>query len=110
MKDLLVKGKIVFDRGRYWASYLTFMMMIFVTVSNMKEYAYFQFLQGRYWLIIIFLASLGIILLTGYIELTRLGTYQKEAEIYARLNPIQRKMLENQDNILKKLETIRKDI
>jgi type II secretory pathway component PulL len=109
MKELFVKAKIVFDRGRYWVSYLTFMMMLFVTVTNMKKYTYFQFLQGRWWLLILFLGSLLIILIAGYIELTKLGTYQKEAEIYARLNPVQRRILENQEKILKKLDELCRD-
>lgn len=107
MKEFLVKTKIVFDRGRYWTGYLTFMMMIFITVANMKEYSYFRFLAGRWWLVIIFLSSILLILIAGYVEIKLLGTYQKEQEIYSKLNPSQTKILENQEKILAILEEIK---
>lgn len=102
--DLWVKAKIVFDRGRSWVGYLTFLMMVFVTITSMKEYAYFEFLAGRHWFVILLLASVAVIFLLGYLELKTFHVYQKEAEIIGRINPVQRKLLENQDTILERLE------
>jgi len=106
MKDRLIKAKIVFDRGRYWVGYLTFLMMVFVTVTSMKQYPYFEFLSGRYWLVVVLAASMGFMLLVGYIELKRSRIYQREAEIYARLNPVQRRVFENHDKILERLDEL----
>jgi len=64
-------------------------MMAFVTVTSMREYAYFEFLQGRYWLILLIAASIGFMLLFGYFELKYLKTYQKEIEVLSKINPIQ---------------------
>ena len=106
MKDWLIKAKIVFDRGRYWVGYLTFLMMVFVTVTSMQQYAYFEFLSGRYWLAIVLMASVAFMLLLGYIELKRSNIYQMEAEIYARINPVQKKVFENHEKILERLDVL----
>ena len=106
MKDKLIKVKIVFDRGRYWVGYLTFLMMVFVTVTSMRQYAYFEFLSGRYWLAIVLISSIAFMLLLGYLELKRSDIYQREAEIYASINPIQKKVFENQERILEKLDEL----
>ncbi len=110
MDDFLVKAKIVFDRGRNWVSYLMFLMMVFVTVTSMKEYSYFKFLGSRYWMIIVLAGSIVVILALGYIELRRSDIYQKEAEIYARINPVQKRIFDNQEKILEKLDEIEKRI
>ncbi len=106
--DFWVKAKIVFDRGRAWVGYLTFLMMVFVTITSMKEYAYFEFLGGRHWFVIILAASVAVIFLLGYLELKTFHVYQKEAEIIGRINPIQRKLLENQGAILTRLKRLEK--
>ena len=103
---MLIKAKIVFDRGRYWVGYLTFLMMVFVTVTSMKQYAYFEFLRGAYWIAIVLAGSIGLMLLLGYIELKRSRIYQKEAEIYASINPVQRRIFENHERILKRLDEL----
>jgi len=110
MKEFLIKAKIVFDRGKYWLGYLTFLMMAFVTVTSMKQYDYFEFLRGGYWLVVVIAASFGFMLLLGYIELKHLGTYQKEIEVLSKINPIQQKVFENQDKILKKLSELENKI
>ncbi|ODS39472.1 MAG: hypothetical protein A7316_11000 [Candidatus Altiarchaeales archaeon WOR_SM1_86-2] len=106
MKEFLIKTKIVFDRGKYWLGYVTFLMMAFVTVTSMKEYAYFEFLRGGYWLVIVIGAALGGMLLLGYIELKHLKTYQKEIEVLSKINPIQQKVFENHNKILNKLSEL----
>jgi len=104
--ELLIKTKIVFDRGRYWLGYMTFLMMVFVTVTSMKEYSYFEFLRSWYWLAFILAGSVAGMFVLGYIELKHVKAYQKEAEIYAQINPVQKKIFENQERILKKLEEL----
>lgn len=106
MDDFLVKSKIVFDRGKQWIGYFTFLMMVFVTVTSMKEYAYFQFLRSRYWMVFALLASFILVLFIGYLEIRRLNVYQKEVEIYARMNPVQRRVFENHERIIERLDSI----
>ena len=106
MKELLIKSKIVFDRGRYWLSYLTFFMLVFVTVTNLKSYSYFEFLQGRYWLIILLAASIIAMFLLGYVELKYLKTYQKEVEVLGSIDPNWQKSYKNDERILEKLSEL----
>lgn len=106
MKELLVKSKIVFDRGKYWLSYLTFFMLLFITVTNMKQYSYFEFMQGRYWFIILLFASILAMFLLGYVELKHLKTYQKEVEVLGKIDPNWQKSYKNQEKILEKLSEL----
>ncbi|MCK4808348.1 MAG: hypothetical protein KAS90_01875 [Candidatus Aenigmarchaeota archaeon] len=110
MKTFLIKAKIAMDRGKYWLSYINFAMLLFIAVTNMKEYEYFSFLQGRYWLVLLGLGTLVFITVLGYVDLKKLKTYQVESEIYARINPVQQKIFENQDKILKRIEGLEKKI
>lgn len=110
MDDLFVKIKILFDRGKYWVSYLTFFMLIFVTVTSMKEYAIFSFLSTWYWLFIMLLGSMAVMLILGYVELKHTKAFQKEIEIYAKLNPVQKKMFDNQDKIIEMVSELKKEV
>ena len=110
MNEFWVKLKIVFDRGRGWVGYLTFLMMVFVTITSMKQYTYFEFLAGRYWMILVLCAGLALIFLLGYLEVRTLSLYQKEAEIYSRINPVQQKVFQNQKRILEKLAELEKKL
>lgn len=61
MRDLFIKTKIALDRGREWISYINFFLIVFIAVANLKQYSYFDFLQTRYWMIIIlFLTFSGL--------------------------------------------------
>ncbi len=110
MKKFLIKAKIAMDRGKYWLSYINFAMLLFIAVTSMKEYEYFSFLQGRYWLVLLGFGTLVFITVLGYIDLKKLKTYQLESEIYAQINPVQQKVFENQDKILKRIEGLEKKI
>ncbi|MCK5234936.1 MAG: hypothetical protein KAJ88_04935 [Candidatus Aenigmarchaeota archaeon] len=110
MKTFLIKAKIAMDRGKYWLSYINFAMLLFIAVTSMKEYEYFSFLQGRYWLVLLGFGTLVFITVLGYVDLKKLKTYQVESEIYARINPVQQKIFENQDKILKRIEGLEKKI
>ena len=48
-------------------------------------------------------------LFLGYLELKHFKAYQKESEIYARLNPVQKRIFDNQENILKRLDDTEKE-
>ncbi|MFH1722956.1 MAG: hypothetical protein ABH950_10190 [Candidatus Altiarchaeota archaeon] len=106
--DFWVKVKIVFDRGRSWIGYLTFLMMVFVTITSMKEYPYFAFLAGRYWFFLVLVSGVALIFVLGYLELRTFHVYQKELEIYSRINPVQKKVFENQEKILERLDKLEK--
>ena len=110
MKDFLIKAKIAMDRGKYWLSYINFAMLLFIAVTSMKEYEYFSFLQGRYWLVVLGFCTLVFITVLGYIDLKKLKTYQMESEIYAKINPVQQRVFENQDKILERIERLEKKI
>ena len=110
MKELLIKAKMAMDRGKYWLSYINFAMLLFISVTSMKEYDMFSFLQGRYWIIVLGLGTFVFITLLGYIDLKKLKTFQMETEIYARINPVQQRMFDNQDNILKRISDVEKQV
>ena len=106
MREFFVKTKIVFDRGKNWVSYLTFLMLIFVTITAMKEYPYFSFLSSWYWLAVFLLGSLAVVGFLGWLEMKGLRTWQKEREIYGRMDPVMNRLIENQEEILKKLNRL----
>ncbi|MCK5474621.1 MAG: hypothetical protein KAI53_04390 [Candidatus Aenigmarchaeota archaeon] len=108
MKNTLVKIKIAMDRGKYWLSYVQFFMLLFVLVTSMKQYTTFSFFRSTEWLGLLTIITLVGLVVLGYIDLKVLKTYQTESEIYARVNPIQKKMLDNQENILKQLDLLEK--
>ncbi|NOQ56049.1 MAG: hypothetical protein GQ477_04560 [Nanohaloarchaea archaeon] len=108
MKEFLIKAKMAMDRGKYWLSYINFAMLLFISVTSMKEYDMFLFLQGRYWIVLLGIGTFVFITFLGYIDLKKLKTYQTESEIYARINPVQQKMFDNQDKILKKIASLEK--
>ena len=108
MSDRFIKAKILFDRGRYWVNYLIFLMVVFVTATSMKQYEMFAFLSSSYWIAFVLLGSVLFMGVLGYIELHKLQTYQKEAEYLAKLNPVQARMLDNQDKIMKRLDRLEK--
>lgn len=110
MKELFIKAKIVFDRGRQWIGYINFLMIVFITVASMKAYSSFEFLSSTYWLIFIILASFFLIGLIGWLEVKKFGTYQKEAEILGRINPNYRKLFKNQEKIMRELKELRKKV
>jgi hypothetical protein len=110
MKDLFVKAKIVFDRGKQWIGYFNFLMIVFITVASMKAYTTFSFLSSTYWLIIIIIASFLLIALIGWLEVKKFGTYQKEAEILGRINPTFKRIFENQEKIMRDLKELKKKV
>ena len=108
MKNFLLKLKIALDRGKYWLAYLNFFMISFIAVSSMKQYSVFSFMQGRYWLSLLLVGSVIGMIILGWLDLKKLGTYQKEAEILADINPVWRKLFKNQEEILGRLDKIEK--
>lgn len=109
MSEKLIKAKIAIDRGKYWMSYISFLMLIFIATSSMKEYPALSFLKGRYWILALLLSSLIAIAVLGYLDLKVFATYQKEVEIMSRINPVQKKLLSNQKEILERLERLEKN-
>jgi len=106
MDDKLIKAKIALDRGKYWMSYLNFVMILFIATSALKEYPALSFMSSRYWLIVLFVLSFVSLLVLGYIDIKFFGAYQKEIEVMSRINPVQQKMFKNQEEILRRLERI----
>lgn len=106
--DLLIKLKIIFDRGRYWFGYSTVFMLMFVAVSSLKQYSYFSFLGAWYWLVCLFLLSLFMMLGIGYVEMKYTKTIQKESKIYTLRNPVFMELLDNQKIIIDKLNELKK--
>ena len=104
VKETLVKIKIVFDRGKNYISYITFFMMTFVTITAMKEYEMFSFLSSTLWFTIVFSISIFSIGFIGWLEMKGLKTWQKEREIYGRLDPVFEKLYNNQNKILAHLK------
>ncbi|NOR85925.1 hypothetical protein GQ473_07475 [archaeon] len=109
MKTFLVKLKIAMDRGKYWLSYVQFFMLLFVLVTSMKTYTTFSFLGSTQWLGILTIVTIIGLIVIGYLDLKVFKTYQAESEIYAHVNPIQKRMFDNQNKILEKLEQLEND-
>ncbi|MEA3229740.1 MAG: hypothetical protein U9P44_02390 [archaeon] len=110
MKEFLIKAKIAMDRGKYWLSYINFAMLLFISVTSMKQYEMFSFLRGWSWLFVLGLGTFVLITVLGYLDLKKLKTYQIESEIYAQINPVQKRIFENQDRIMRRLEDIEKKL
>ena len=108
VKDFFVKAKMVLDRGKNWISYVNFLLLVFVAVSSLKQYPAFNFLKSRYWLFIFLGAAFVGVIVLGYIDLVFLKTHEAEYEIAARMNPVQRRMFKNQDEIIKKVNKLSK--
>ena len=108
MDDKLIKAKIALDRGKYWMSYVNFVMILFIATSALKDYPALTFMSSRYWLVILFVVSFFSLLALGYIDLKFFGAYQKEIEVMSRMNPVQQKLFKNQEEILARLERIEK--
>jgi len=106
MDDKLIKAKIALDRGKYWMSYINFVMILFIATSALKEYPGLSIISSRYWLLILFMLSVVSLLVLGYIDLKFFGAYQKEIEIMSRINPVQQRLFRNQEEILRRLERI----
>ena len=109
MKTFLLKIKIAMDRGKYWLSYVQFFMLLFVLVTSMKEYSLFSFLGSTEWLGILTITTIIGLIVIGYLDLKVFKTYQAESEIYANVNPIQKRMFDNQNKILERLERLEND-
>lgn len=101
--DLYVKGKIIFERGQAYFGYLQFVMIIFITVSQMRTYPLFAWLSGWYWFGALFVGIFGTILFVGYLEI-RWNIWQRQTDIYARLNPLNLELLKNQKEILEEVK------
>ena len=108
MKTFFVKLKIAMDRGKYWLSYVQFFMLLFVLVTSMKQYSTFAFLKSTQWLGILTIITLVGLIVIGYLDFKIFKTYQAESEIYAKVNPIQKRMFDNQEKILERLENLEK--
>lgn len=106
MDNKLIKAKIALDRGKYWMSYINFVMILFIATSAMKEYPGLSFISSRYWLLMLFIISLASLAVLGYIDIKFFGAYQKEIEVMSRINPVQQKLFRNQEEILRRLERI----
>ncbi len=109
IKDFFVKTKIALDRGRNWLAYLSFLMIVFVTVSSMTKYPIFSMFNGPEWIVVILISTLIGVTIIGYFDIVS-GVYGKEAEIVARINPVQSKLLKNQEDIIKRIENLERKL
>lgn len=103
--DFIMKLKIAVDRGRIWVGYIQFFMLLFITVTSMKQYHIFNFIfVTPYWYIYIGVGAIISILFIGYADVKIFKTFQKETEIYAKINPVQKRLFENQNKIINLLK------
>lgn len=102
IKTVLATLLISLNRGKYWLSSINFFLILFVAVSNFKQYESLKFLGNLYVLAVLFAVALVTLIVVGYIDLKK-GIYRKEAIVSAHLDPITSK-------ILTELYEIQKDI
>lgn len=108
MQKFLIKLKVALDRGRIWFGYVQFFMLIFITVASMNQFpALASLFSSTYWLILLGIGGTGAIVVFGYIDFKYLKTFQHENVLYARMNPVQQRIFDNQDKILAELAEIR---
>ncbi len=98
VKEFIAKAAIAFDRGKHWLSVLNFFMIVFLTVTSMKEYPAFSFLRSAYWIALIVLLACVFVMLIGYFDIKR-GVYKKELMVKARIDPVQQRVFRELDYI-----------
>ena len=103
-KDKAMYGKIMWDRGKTWITYLQFMMILFLVVDKIKDLVWFKEISTTALLVISFIAVNVGIFAIGFIEIKLLGTFQKEMENRSKLNPIIVEQMRMLREILRKLE------
>lgn len=84
LKNKLMKFKIYIQRAMSWISILNAGMLLFLVFSTLEKYGYD--INMRKYLIPIFLATLGIMFILGYIE-DKLELFNEENRIVSEKNP-----------------------
>lgn len=102
LKEKLAILLVSLDRGRYWMAYVNFILILFVAVSDLKQYEALKFLGNISVILTLFAIAFVIVIVVGYLDLKK-GVYRKETEVSAHMNPVQSK-------ILKELYEIQRDV
>ncbi len=98
LKDFFAKVMVCLERGKYWISYLNFFMIVFLTVTSMREYQAFGFLRSAHWIVLIVLVAFIVVFFIGYLDIKR-GIYEKEKLVEAKINPVQKRIFKELDYI-----------
>lgn len=109
IKEKLATILVALDRGRYWMAYVNFLLILFVAVSDLKQYEALKFLQDIHIVLALFAIAFVLVIIVGYIDLKK-GIYRKEAEVSAHMNPIQNKILRELQEIQKDVKELKKKL
>ena len=104
-KDILMKLKLYFDRGKNYLSIITFVGTVFMVVSQLSLLG-IEIDVSDYSVIIILLGFVGIMLF-GFFEVKYLF-FAKEQEIKSMKNPVWIKLFRRMDELEKKIEENKK--
>lgn len=86
VKSKAANFKVAMTRARDWSTYFNFFMLLFVTISSLRQYESFKFLTTKYIIWIMIIGVFGMALF-GWIDL-HWGLYKLEVEKLNRINPI----------------------
>lgn len=100
-KDIIMKLKLYFDRGRAYLSILSFIGTVFMVVSQLSILGINIDIKG-YSVVLIIGGFLGIMFF-GFLEVKYLF-FSKEQEIKATKNPVWTKLFKRLDELEKKIE------
>ena len=100
-KDILMKLKLYFDRGKNYLSILTFVGTVFMVVSQLSIIG-IDIDVSKYSFGIILLGFLGIMLF-GFFEVKYLF-FSKEQEIKSMKNPVWTKLFKRLDELENKID------
>jgi len=104
-KDILMKLKLYFDRGKNYLSIITFVGTVFMVVSQLSLLG-IEIDVSDYSVIIILLGFVGIMFF-GFLEVKYLF-FAKEQEIKSMKNPVWIKLFKRMDELEKKIEENKK--
>lgn len=105
-KDILMKLKLYFDRGRAYIGIISFIGTVFMVVSQLSILG-IDVDVSKYSIIIIIAGFVGLMLF-GFLEVKYLF-FSTEMEIKSMKNPVWKKLFNRLDEIEKKLDDQNKE-
>jgi len=101
-----IRWKIYFDRARMYIGYISFVMIAFMFLNDLKDQTIRNFLDENKWITypVMMIAFLLFSLILGRLD-TKLGLRKEEMRNAAVENPVTMEILENIKEINEKLKT-----
>jgi hypothetical protein len=100
-----IQSKFWIQRTMSWLAIVNSAMILFLVLSKLQDYGLKIYITR--WFIPIYIATLVLMILFGYIE-DKLGVFKKESEILQKKTPYVNEMMERLERIEKKLDRLEK--